>query len=192
MNKPKVELLPIELIKPYWRNPRNIEKAVEGVKTSIQQYGYNQFILVDKEYVIIAGHVRHRALMELGYKEIECIIADLPPDKVKEYRIIDNKTAELSTWNYDELMEEMKTFSDISSLTPFFPKEEIDKFVKDMNLQLNKDIKQDDINDISLKLNNEMVDNNNNDQKEYIELACPKCLEKFIVKRSDVLSKWSE
>ena len=191
MNKPKVVTLPIELVKPYWRNPRNIEKAIEAVKASIQKYDYNQFIIIDKDNVIVAGHVRHRALMELGYKEIDCIMVDLPPEKIKEYRIVDNKTSELSTWNYDELMEELKTFSNIDELSPFFTKEETAAFTKEMNLQMGKDIKQADIEGISLKLNNEMTINNDNDQKEYIELACPKCLEKFIVKRSEVLSKWS-
>ena len=52
-------------IKPYWRNPRKNEKAVEAVKQSIQDYGFNQPILLDSKKVIIAGHTRYKALLEL-------------------------------------------------------------------------------------------------------------------------------
>ena len=55
--------IPINDIKPYWRNPRDNTNAIEAVKQSIQTYGFNTPLIIDKENVIIAGHTRYKALM---------------------------------------------------------------------------------------------------------------------------------
>lgn len=51
----KVVTLNISQVKPYWRNPRDNEASVPDVMQSISDYGYNQFIVVDPNFVIIAG-----------------------------------------------------------------------------------------------------------------------------------------
>jgi DNA modification methylase len=63
---------------------------------------------VDKDGVIIEGHTRRLAAMQLGMKEVPVVYAtDLAPDEVAALRVIDNKTAELAEWNMDMLAEEM-------------------------------------------------------------------------------------
>ena len=56
-----MELVTISLdkIKPYERNPRNNNKAVDAVMESIRQCTYVAPIIVDEDNVILAGHTRY-------------------------------------------------------------------------------------------------------------------------------------
>jgi ParB-like chromosome segregation protein Spo0J len=100
--QPQVKTLSLKSIKPYWRNPRDNREAVEKVKKSIEEYGYNQFIAVDRSHVIIAGHTRFLALQALGWKKAPVMVLDLDEKKAKAYRIIDNKTNEFATWTAEQ------------------------------------------------------------------------------------------
>lgn len=122
----KIEKRNIDLIKPYWRNPRNNDKALEAVKESIRRYGYNQPIVVDTENVIIAGHTRYKALRQLGYKNVAVVVLDIDEDKAKQYRIADNKTAEMSEWDDDLLMFELREIEELEDMEIFFDKGELD------------------------------------------------------------------
>jgi ParB family chromosome partitioning protein len=104
----KVQTIKLDDIKPYWRNPRKNEKAVEAVKQSIQAYGFNQPIILDTKKIIIAGHTRYKALLEMGWTEAPCVVIDLPVAKAKEYRIADNKTSELAELDMTALIPELR------------------------------------------------------------------------------------
>jgi hypothetical protein len=70
VNVPEMQLMAVESIKPYWRNPRRItQDAVDKVAESIRQYGYVQPIVVDRDHVVIVGHTRLRAVVQLGWTE---------------------------------------------------------------------------------------------------------------------------
>lgn len=95
-------------IKPYKRNPRINDNAVEAVKESIRQCEYVAPIVVDEKGVILAGHTRYKALKEMGVDEIEvCVKSGLTEEQKKKYRILDNKTAELADWDFDLLAQEL-------------------------------------------------------------------------------------
>ena len=98
---------PLEL-KPYENNPRVNDYAVKKVLASLEEFGFTQPILVDEDMVIIAGHTRREAAILKGLKEVPYIVVDwLSPEKVRAYRIADNKLAELSTWDDTALREEL-------------------------------------------------------------------------------------
>jgi ParB/RepB/Spo0J family partition protein len=106
----KVEQLDINSVKPYGNNPRKNEKAVDVVANSIQQYGFQQPIVVDKDMSIIVGHTRYRAAKKLGLQTIPVSIADtLTPEQVSAYRIMDNRSNENAKWDEDKLIDELKT-----------------------------------------------------------------------------------
>lgn len=102
----------IDAITPYDNNPRKIPKeAIEKVAASIREFGFRQPIVVDKDMVVVVGHTRLLAARSLGYDEVPVLVAsDLPPEKVKAYRLADNKTNEFTSWDDDRLMEELTAF----------------------------------------------------------------------------------
>jgi len=104
-----VELRPIEAIKPYPGNPRVNDDAVDAVAASLKEFGFRQPIVVDAEGVIIVGHTRWKAAKKLGLAKVPVHVAtDLPPEKVKAYRIADNQTATLAEWDFELLPIELK------------------------------------------------------------------------------------
>lgn len=96
-----------ELI-PYENNPRNNEEAVKYVANSIKEFGFKVPIIIDKENVIVAGHTRYKASKQLGLNEVPCVVADdLTEEQIKAFRLADNKTAEIATWDFDLLEQEL-------------------------------------------------------------------------------------
>jgi len=105
----QVDLRDITSIRPYDKNPRNNDDAVDAVAASLKQFGFRQPIVVDADGVIICGHTRFKAAQKLGLAKVPVHVAkDLSPEQVKAYRIADNKTAELAEWNMDLLPIELK------------------------------------------------------------------------------------
>ena len=108
MNAFKVELRPLAEIKPYEKNPRLNDGAVDAVATSITAFGWRQPIVVDGDGVIICGHTRWKAAQKLGLELVPVHVAtDLSPEQVRAYRIADNKSSELAEWNMELLPLEM-------------------------------------------------------------------------------------
>lgn len=104
----------IEEIKMYENNPRNNDGAVEYVANSIKEFGFKVPIVLDKNNIIVAGHTRYKAAKLLNITEIPCIIADdLSDEQVKAFRLIDNKAAELASWDIDLLNIELENIKNI-------------------------------------------------------------------------------
>lgn len=104
--------LPIDQITPYENNPRNNEAAVAAVAASIREFGFKVPIVIDKNGVIIAGHTRAKAAMQLGLETVPAIRADdLTDEQVAAFRLADNKTAELAEWDWDKLNAELAQLS---------------------------------------------------------------------------------
>lgn len=113
-------------LKPYENNPRHNENAVPYVVESIKRYGFKNPIIIDKDNVIVAGHTRYLASKELGLNEVPCIVADdLTEDEIKEFRLVDNRTAEMSEWD-DELLASELSDIDFGDFDFGFDIEEIE------------------------------------------------------------------
>jgi DNA modification methylase len=103
-----VELRTISEIKPYPGNPRINDEAVAAVAASIRAFGFRQPIVVDEAGVIIVGHTRYKAAVQLGLERVPVHVAvGLTPAQVKAYRIADNQTATLSCWDDERLPVEL-------------------------------------------------------------------------------------
>jgi ParB-like chromosome segregation protein Spo0J len=127
-----IELRSIDTIRPYEKNPRQNDDAVDAVAASLQQFGWRQPIVVDGEGVIICGHTRLKAAKKLGLSKVPVHVAnDLSPEQVKALRIADNKTSDLSDWDYDILPIELSELRDggfdLSLLA--FDEDELDKLL---------------------------------------------------------------
>ena len=109
----KIELIDINKIIPYDQNPRYNEAAINYVKQSIEDYGYLNPIIINKDNVILCGHTRLEALKELNRDKIEVIkVTDLTPELEKAFRIADNKVAEFSYWDNEKLQKELSKVID--------------------------------------------------------------------------------
>jgi hypothetical protein len=180
-----LEMIPLSLIKPYWRNPRKNDAAVEPVKQSILKYGFTNPLLVDAEHIIIAGHTRYRALLALGAKTVPCfILDDLDPVKAKEYRLVDNASSDLAGWNLPWLVPELREVN-FTDLQPFFPALNFDTLLTQeggvtthpseaalLALQDHRD--------------GMMARASDRAQREYVEMTCPHCAQTFHVDRSHI------
>lgn len=98
----------LDLVKPYWRNPRKNEDAVDAVTNSIKKYGMNVPLVVDKNYVILSGHTRYKAMRALGITEAPVVVVDISEKKAKQFRIADNKAHEFSEWDVETLRGEIE------------------------------------------------------------------------------------
>ena len=104
----KIHNLSVDEVKPYKNNPRINVDAVNVVKKSLKEFGFQQPLVLDKEKNLVVGHTRLLAAKELGLKEVPCIISDdLSDDQIKAYRIMDNKSSEYASWNYGLLTKEV-------------------------------------------------------------------------------------
>jgi len=111
-----VQLRKIDDIRPYERNPRINDKAVDAVAASLAEFGFRQPIVVDEDGVIIVGHTRWKAAKKLGLDKVPVHVAtDLPPEKVRAYRIADNKTGELAEWDLEILPIELNELRELAS-----------------------------------------------------------------------------
>lgn len=109
-----VQAISIDRIKPYENNPRNIsDEAIRAVAESIRQYGFRQPIVVDSNYVIIAGHTRYHASKYLNLSVVPVHVAtDLSEEQVRAYRIADNRSNEFAEWDIDLLQSELSKLGD--------------------------------------------------------------------------------
>ena len=129
----KILNIQIDQIRPYEKNPRINDEAVKCVANSIKEFRFKQPIVIDKNNVIVAGHTRYKASMELGLESVPCIIADdLTDEQVKAYRLADNKVAEASEWDFELLNNELEDIFDIDM-------EEFGFLLQDIDLDINHD-----------------------------------------------------
>jgi DNA modification methylase len=109
----KIIDMSISEITEYGQNPRKNDVAVQKVAMSIEKYGFQQPIVIDKNNVIVAGHTRFKAAKKLNLSSVPCVIAEnLTADEIKAYRIADNKVSEYSDWDEGLLISELSFLKD--------------------------------------------------------------------------------
>jgi len=112
----KIENISINKLMPYENNARkHTEEDVQTIINSIQEFGFNDPVGVwGENNIIVEGHGRFLAAKKLGIKEIPCIRLDeLSDEQRKAYSLAHNKTAEMSTWDFDLLQTELDGIFDI-------------------------------------------------------------------------------
>lgn len=121
-NELKVEYVPKEELKTYANNAKvHTPEQIEGIKKSIERFGFNDPVAVWKDNEIIEGHGRLLAAMEMDeVKEIPVIRLDNLTDKERKAYIIAHNKLTLST-NFDNniLGEELKNLIGDFDMTDF-------------------------------------------------------------------------
>jgi DNA modification methylase len=101
----KIQILRTDSLIPYPKNARKLSAdAVNKLAASIKEFGWRQPIVVDSQLVIIAGHTRLQAAKHIGLAEVPVHIADnLSPAQVKAYRLMDNRSHDETSWDFELL-----------------------------------------------------------------------------------------
>jgi len=104
-----IEMISIDTIHPYQKNPRRNKQAIDQVARSIKEFGFNQPTVVDRDNIIVVGHTRFQAANKLGLAEVPVLrIDNITPEKLQAYRIADNKLNELAEWDESLLIDELQ------------------------------------------------------------------------------------
>ena len=113
-NNLKVEYIETEKLIPYANNARTHgETDVDAIMASIREFGFTNPIATWKG-IICCGHGRLIAAKRLGMEKVPVIALDyLTDEQRREYILADNKTAELSGWDFDMVKAELGEITDI-------------------------------------------------------------------------------
>ena len=108
------------------------ERNLGAIKLSLEKFGQRQPIIVQKKGMIVrAGNGRLAAAKVLGWTEIAAIVIDEDDMDAVAFAIMDNKSSELATWDYETLGSLVKALdADARALTGFDEKE-LAEFTRD-------------------------------------------------------------
>ena len=106
--------IPIDTLIPYERNNKiHDAEQIKKIAKSIKELWFRAPILVDENLVILAGHGRLAAAKKLKLKEVPVIqYTDLTEDQKKKYRLLDNRLADLSEYDLENLKLELQELND--------------------------------------------------------------------------------
>ena len=196
-----------QTLKPYWRNPRNNDKTIPHLIESITKFGFQVPIVVDENNIIVTGHSRYKAVGEMvgtldkviaklkkkagkegliesleliNKGQIPTVIAKgLTDEQIREFRITDNKVAELSEWNEEYLKTELKTLQG----TIGFSAEELNNLIG-INTAEFENLTAEDMG----KATAEMGEHFENLAKgnEFLDITCPHCAEQFQISKAEL------
>lgn len=109
-----IDTQPLEDLSPYEFNSRNHkQEQVDRIANSIQQFGFNQPIVIDESNVVLVGHGRLLAARKLGLKSVPVVrLGSLTDTQKKAYRILDNKLQNDSTWDFNNVELELGFLED--------------------------------------------------------------------------------
>jgi DNA modification methylase len=102
------------------RNPRNSrthsKDQIRQIADSIRRFGWTYPILVDESQLILAGHGRYDAALQLGLREVPVIVAaGLSDAEKRALALADNKIASNAGWDRAVLAAEL---GELSNLLP--------------------------------------------------------------------------
>ena len=110
----KIEYWPIDRLQPYERNPRRNEKAVPQMVASIREYVFTIPVLAKSDGLVIDGHLRLKAAIQMKLAEVPVIPCDTWTEaQVKAFRLMVNRSVAWADWDMDALALE---FGDLKAL----------------------------------------------------------------------------
>jgi hypothetical protein len=97
-------------------NPRKHGRAqIRAIGRSIEAFGFNAPILIDRNRKIIAGHGRYEAAKLLDCERVPVIFLDhLSEAQARAYMLADNKLTDRSTWDDTKVAIQLKELSDLA------------------------------------------------------------------------------
>lgn len=131
----------IKELKPYKKNAKKHSKEqVEQIANSINEFGFTQPVIIDKNNCVVAGHGRILGAKKSGLKQVPTVtLEELTEEQIKAYRLVDNKLNE-SDWDYSLLDEELEDLIDDIDMDLFgfdtnMSDEELERAIKEVKFK---------------------------------------------------------
>lgn len=127
----KIELRATKDLIPYEANVKlHDAKQVAKLAEEIRRRGWDVPIVVDRHGVIIKGHGRRLAALELGLAQVPVLVRnDLNPEQVRAARLADNRVA-VGDYDLDMMKLELADLKD--ELTGIFDDKELEFMAADL------------------------------------------------------------
>lgn len=153
MKTSELKVIPVKDLKPAEYNPRKKlkpgDKEYEKIKNSIQEFGFADPLVVNKDMTVIGGHQRLTVAKELGYTEVPCAVVDVDKTREKALNIALNKIT--GAWDEKmlaDLLQDIQNSELDVMVTGFEPPEMeqlfnkvADKEVEEDNFDVDKELK---------------------------------------------------
>ena len=113
MSATQLQNVALERLKPHPRNSRtHPQKQIRQIADSIAAFGFTSPIVTDENYVILAGHGRHKAAAQLGLQQVPVLVLrGLPEAKKRALLLADNRLAEKAGWERSTLAIELSSLA---------------------------------------------------------------------------------
>jgi DNA modification methylase len=111
----QISFIAIADLIPAPHNARKHSRAqVRAIARSIEAFGFNAPVLIDKNRQIVAGHGRYEASKLLELTQVPVIFLDhLSETQAKAYMLADNKLTDRSTWDDAKVAVQLKELSEL-------------------------------------------------------------------------------
>lgn len=141
---PKIEVVPIEKLKPSAKNPRK-NHALDELERSISKFGYVSPIIAQaKTYRVLAGHGRLKVLKRGGVKQVPVVVVKMTNKQADLYTIADNRLGELSKFDEKLLVEQLQGLDADALLSVGFSEADLQEMVA-------KEIEDRELKDLDVK-----------------------------------------
>ncbi|MBI2254730.1 MAG: ParB N-terminal domain-containing protein [Proteobacteria bacterium] len=136
---------PTATLRPDPKNSRKHSKEqIAKIARSIQTFGFNVPLLVDRNLKVLAGHARLLACQKLGQPSVPTIaLGHLTETEARAFLIADNRLAEIAAWDEKILATELR---DLSALKLDFDLDAIGFDIADIDLRI-QSLEDDDPDD---------------------------------------------
>ena len=95
---------------------RHGKKNKDAVLSSLKKFGQQKPVVILADGTVIAGNATTEAASTLGWQEINVVVFDGTKDEAVAFAIADNRTAELATWDWDILADQLSLIKNAEGL----------------------------------------------------------------------------
>lgn len=133
-------LVDVDRLLPYENNvKKHPADKVKKLANSIKKFGWRgNPIIIDQNFVILAGHGRRLASIELGLSKVPVVQVTMTDEEARAFRLADNRVA---IGDFDQMMlrDELASFDEIDLLDGIFDAKELDFSLADLG-EVNMDV----------------------------------------------------
>jgi ParB-like chromosome segregation protein Spo0J len=111
----KIESIEIAKLK---QDPQNVrkhdERSIDAIAESLNSFGQQKPIVVTSKNIVVAGNGTLQAAQKLDWADISIVRlpADWTKKQIEAFAIADNRTADLSEWDIENLVNQLGSFDD--------------------------------------------------------------------------------